>query len=71
MRYPTLNQVEAADRMQLCCWHRFLESPGWSAVGCENAELELNREAAIQDRIQVRLKEAGGFTPQISKEIGW
>jgi len=26
MEYPTLEQVEAADRYQLCKWHRFLRS---------------------------------------------
>lgn len=57
--FPTLDEVEAADRYQLCRWHRFLPS----------AETEEAME--IQDRIFERFQELGGFTPEISKQIGW
>jgi len=59
MTYPTLEQVEAADRYQLCKWHRFLRSP------------ENETEIVINKRLFERWKEAGGFTPAISKAIGW
>lgn len=56
--YPTLEQVEKADRRQLCQWHRFLSSAD-------------DEHRSIQDRIHERFLEVGGFTPQISKDIGW
>ena len=56
--YPTLEQVEKADRYQLCVWHRFLRSP------ITDEEVEINH------RMFNRWKEAGGFTPEISKSIG-
>ncbi len=59
MQFPTLEQVEAADRYQLCKWHRFLPSG------------ENEKEYKIQDRIFARWKEEGGFTPEISKSMGW
>lgn len=69
--YPTLEQVEAADQMQLCRWWRFLESPGLNAVGTDEFQAVLDSETAIMDRIAERFHEAGGFTPEISKAIGW
>jgi len=73
MRYPKLAAVEAADQMQLCRWWRFLPSPGMAAVeaGDPQANASIDAEAAIMDRIAARLKEAGGFTPEISKALGW
>jgi hypothetical protein len=59
MNFPTMVEVEAADRMQLCKWHRFLPS-------AETPETQ-----AVQQRIYERWVEAGGFTPEISKAIGW
>lgn len=59
MTFPTMEQVEMADRYTLCMWHRFLPS----------AETEENRR--IQARMFERWTEAGGFTPEISKSIGW
>ena len=57
-KYPTLEQVEAANREQLCRWHRFLRSPMTSD------EVELNH------RIFARWQEVGGFTPEISRRLG-
>ncbi len=58
MQYPTPQQVETADRLQLARWYRFLPSP-------QAEELE------ILNRIIERFKEAGGMDPGISKTIGW
>lgn len=73
MNYPTIEQVNAADRYTICGWHRFLPSPGMSVIDNhpERFEEVLKKEAAIMDRIQERLKEFGGFTPEISKSLGW
>jgi len=59
MNFPTLQEVEQADRYQLCKWHRFLRNP------------KNEKELQITNRSFERWKEAGGFTPEISKQIGW
>jgi len=56
---PTIEEVEKADREQICRWWRFLPS----------AMTEEGRK--VQDRIAERFEEVGGFTPEISKRIGW
>jgi hypothetical protein len=71
MHYPTLDQVNAADRAQLCAWWRFLDSPGTEAIGRDDFETVMQEQKAIMDRIAERFREAGGFSPEISKSIGW
>lgn len=71
MAYPTLQEVESATHRQICCWCRFLPSPGWGAVGQPDSEEVRLAEASVMDRIRERLRDLGGFTPQISKSIGW
>lgn len=62
MNYPTMKEVEEADRVQLCRWYRFLPSPKYDNV---------DKEEEILNKIVARWKEVGGFTPEISKKIGW
>lgn len=71
MEYPTLEQVESADREQLCRWTRFLKSPGMEAAGRPDFEEVLQAQLKILNRIIERRDSAGGFTPSISKRIGW
>ena len=73
MTYPTIEEVKNASHEQICRWHRFLPSPGSCAIKKDRYTFHkvLNREAIIMDKICERLKEFGGFTPEISKEIGW
>lgn len=71
MNYPTPQEVEQADHVQLATWHRFLKSPGMEAIGQPNYEEVLNAQVDVLARIEKRLVEKGGFTPQISKQIGW
>ena len=78
MKYPTMEQVESARIMQLCEWTRFLPSPGQNAIGKDEAWFNdetfdsiMQREVAVMDRILERQKELGGWTPQISKSLGW
>jgi hypothetical protein len=61
MGYPTLEDVEAASRVQLARWWRFLRS----------AHADNEQEQAVQKRYQERFDELGGMTPEISKQIGW
>jgi hypothetical protein len=80
VNYPTLDEVNAADHYQVCKWYRFLPSPGMNAIEKSRAhweppgpefEEEIQREVVIMNRISDRLKEFGGFTPEISKSLGW
>ena len=71
MKYPTMEMVEEADRMQLARCARFLDSPGMSAVRTDNFHEVLEEEAKIGRRIFERFTVMGGMTPEISKAIGW
>ena len=59
IEFPTMAEVESADRVAICRWWRFLPS----------ATNETDRK--VQDRIAERYGEVGGFTPEISKTLGW
>lgn len=59
MKYPTMQEIEQADRIQLARWYRFLP--------LARTEVDLMRT----NRICERFGEMGGFTPAISKLIGW
>jgi len=69
--YPTMQQIEEASQLELCKWYRFLPSPGSSATASPNFREVMDSQKPIMDRIVERVKEGGGFTPEISKEIGW
>lgn len=59
MKTPTLEEVENASHYDLCRWWRFLPS-------------EKYPKGEIGERLKERLfTEYGGFTPQISKSLGW
>jgi len=59
MTYPTPREVDNADRHQICRWYRFLPQP------------KNDGEIKIMDRICERFAKFGGFTPEISKALGW
>ena len=72
MNYPTLEQVETADREQLAKWYRFLPSPGLGGsvdIGGNYTD-RLLQEANIMTKICERFKAMGMFTPELSKQIG-
>lgn len=69
--YPTMEQVEEADREQLAKWTRFLPSPGFGSIGKPDFLEAIEREKGIMDRIMERFHELGGMNPKISKKIGW
>jgi len=59
MEYPTINEVKAASRYTICRWYRFLPPA------------ETEDQVQVENLISERLKELGGFTPEISKSLGW
>lgn len=70
MSYPSLEDVEIADRVQLGRWWRFLPSPGLEHVGKDDFSKHHIAEVAIMDRIVDRFNEMGGWTAEISKTVG-
>jgi hypothetical protein len=71
MIYPTIDEVRSADRYQICKWYRFLPSPGTSAIGRDDFHVVLAKELEVMKLLTYRMKELGGFTPEISKELGF
>ena len=55
--YPTIEEVEKADRIQICEWWRFLSSP------------QTETETDVMNLICERYEELGGVTPEIKKQI--
>jgi len=56
--FPTIEEVEKADKKQLARWYRFLPSGETAA------------EQKIMKRIAERFEKVGGMTPELSKKIG-
>ena len=56
--FPTVEEVEKADKEQLARWYRFLPSG------------ETTMDQMIMKRIAERFEKLGGMTPEISKKIG-
>jgi hypothetical protein len=56
--FPTIQEVEKADKEQLARWYRFLPS-GETAGGQK-----------IMKRIAERFEKLGGMTAELSKKIG-
>jgi hypothetical protein len=56
--FPTIEEVEKADREQLARWYRFLPSGDTPA------------DQKIVNRIAERFEKLGGMTPALSKKIG-
>ena len=71
MLYPTLEEVEAADRIQLAKWFRFLPSAGGRHCAEENFSEMFRHEKAIMKRIIERFDGEGGWDTWLSKRIGW
>ena len=56
--FPTIQEVERADKEQLARWYRFLPSGETAA------------DQKVMKRIAERFDKLGGMTPQLSKKIG-
>lgn len=70
LSYPSLEAVNQADRIQLGRWVRFLPSPGLSALKSPDFGTVWRQEGDILERIINRFTELGGWSPEISKEVG-
>ena len=56
--FPTIEEVEKADKEQLARWYRFLPSGETAA------------DQKIMSRIAERFEKLGSMTPELSKKIG-
>ncbi|HRF80147.1 MAG TPA: hypothetical protein PL070_08670 [Flavobacteriales bacterium] len=72
-----MQEVDAAEKVQLARWHRFLPSPGAGPVLVDGSsetgeqwQERVDREFAVLARITARLTDAGGWDAQLSKEVG-
>ena len=78
MPYPSMAEVEKADRVQLGKWMRFLPSPGISHYDTSNdpsinervRSFALSVECETLHLIETRFRSLGGWSPEISKEVG-
>jgi hypothetical protein len=71
MKYPTMEQVDAATHEQLGRWSRFLCSPGLDAAGTDHFKQTMASERAVMERILERFQAFGGWNPTLSKQVGW
>lgn len=71
MNYPTKEEIEQADYVQLARWYRFLPSPGANYTGKDNFEIKLMEELDLLDGIIDKINRNGGLTPELSRVIGW
>lgn len=57
--YPTTNEVDKADRIELCrLWMTLPTATG-------------DDQRAVLDRIVERFGSLGGFTPEVTQRVGW
>lgn len=70
-KYPTLDEIEQADRITIARWYRYLPSPGVNFLGEDNFLIMCNYQAMLMNRINERFVELGGMTPELSKLISW
>lgn len=75
MKYPTEDQVNIATKIQLGTWLRFLPSPGITLLhitDLQKFEEESEKQLDIINLIYYKFyTELGGWTPELSKTIGW
>jgi hypothetical protein len=73
MEYPTLEQVDAANALQLAQWFRFLPTPGVNAVKTtqpiDKVNAAIAHEGEIMDRIIRRLAEPEVMTMEVCNTI--
>lgn len=69
--YPTKEEVEEMNMVQLGWWVRHAASPGASAYGQREFEEVAAKERSILERIYQRFQQGGGWTPALSKAVGW
>ena len=74
MQYPTIEEVNSADQIQLDTWMRFLPSPGMnfldSSVDYEHYQFEDSMDAEVKI-LDLIIDNFEGWNPDLSKVVGW
>jgi hypothetical protein len=73
LKYPDMGHVQTANRLKLAMWCRFLPSPGsaWIAKSPVVFDTEMAKESCILEAIRTRFNFLGGWSPAVSKKLGW
>lgn len=71
MKYPTQAEIEKASHVQLGTWVRYLPPPGQGAIGQRDVFKVMKEEQRLQALILMRFGDCGGWTPEVSKDVGW
>jgi len=74
MNYPTTEEVKNANHVQICTWYRHLPSPGSNlsnSMDQDEFSKKITEQGEVMNLICEKFKEGGGFTPEISKMVGW
>lgn len=72
--YPTIEEVKKATYYQICNWYRHLKSPGSdlsNSLSNEEFSKRISEQTEVMNLICEKYKDGGGFTPELSKSIGW
>ena len=69
--YPTLEEINKADRIQIARWYRFLPMPGANHLGSDDFLEKCHEETYLMFKINDRFEALGGMTPELSKAISW
>lgn len=72
--YPSIDEVNAADKVQLARWLRFLQPPGMSAKDEPDEALRADiseTQRQIMVVIGMRFDSMGAWDPELSKQVGW
>jgi hypothetical protein len=73
LEYPKMENVRTANRLKLAMWARFLPSPGSAWIGQCSVVFDVmhQAEATTLKAILARFNELGGWSPAVSKKLGW
>lgn len=69
MRYPSPQEIEKAELLQLARWSRFLPEPGSEHVGSPDHWEMSDFEDRLRQHINKRLYELGGITSEIEHKL--
>jgi len=67
--YPSAEEIESGDRIQIARWYRFLPTPGANHLSDPNFLEKCLEETKLMERINTRFEDFGGMSPELSKAI--
>ncbi len=64
MKFPTVDEVAKASRLEICRWYRSLPP-------VESGDDDADSKEVVIGYVVTRFYEMGGMTAETSKKIGW